>query len=79
MPQQNPCTHSDVLLIWEKTLQNIIDNAGVGGTALKPKENIVITDLCSPGTHPSDFTFIAMGKFVLNYARSSKKHPLHKM
>lgn len=52
---------------------------GQGEVALRQRDNIVITDLCSPKTHPPDFTFIAVGKFPLHYARSSEKHRLHKM
>lgn len=68
----------EVLLMWGKALPNIKDNVG-GKAALKQKDNIVIIDLCALGTCSPDFIFTAMGKFVLNYARSSKKHPLHKM
>lgn len=55
-----------------------MDNAWSGEADLKQKDNTVITDLCSPGTQPLDFTFIAMGKFVLSYASLSKKLPWHK-
>lgn len=76
VPQRNWSTHSDMFLMWEKALQNIKDNAG--WSSFKAKRQHSNSDLCSPGTQPSDFTFIVMGKFVLNYARSSEKYPLHK-
>lgn len=60
-----------MLLMEEKALPNIKDNAGGGEAAWKREDNIVITDLCAPGTQTPDFTFAAMGKVVLNYAGSS--------
>ena len=71
MPWWNPSIHSDMLLIQEKPLPNIKDNAGGGEAAWKQEDNMVITDLCAPGTQPPDFIFAAVGKVVLNYAGSS--------
>lgn len=77
MPEQSPSAPSDVLGNAGKALQNIKHNAKKIKSRFKAKRQQHNYRFMF-SWNASDFTFIAREKFVLNYAKSSEKHPLHK-